>query len=479
MRIINKYLFSSILLVVSILSLMVNWQAELVYLLTGVLLIWVLAKLGSGLVLRESTAFLYSITCLLMPLIGYQYYTSANKLARIWVKFMPISEDVYFNYALPAISFFCFAITIPINGEKDRDPYFKKQLTAIKSKLASGNLQGIWILVTGIIVSFVTKYLPTGLQFFSTLFFFASFAGLLYIFYSPKFKNKAWLILLFAFFLVNNALATGMFTIVAYMGVTIFSFFFYGKKVSLLRKLTFVVIAFLSIMALQNTKKIFRQYTWTSEYQGNRAILFADLFIENLQKGSSLLQNEVFFPVYSRLNQGYNVALVMNRYPNYKEFDGGERLSTVFLSAFVPRFLWPDKPQAGGVFNMEYYAGFRIGGWSTNVGPLGEAYGSFGRTGGILYMFFVGMFIRWVYGKVFSYSKKTPLLICWIPLLFYQITYSAETDSLAIINSIVKSVFFIWILYKIMPAWFGVERRLLKRKTIQPAEVTPATLRVS
>ena len=50
---------------------------------------------------------------------------------------------------------------------------------------------------------------------------------------------------------------------------------------------------------------------------------------------------------------------------------------------------------AGGQYNMKYYTGLVIEGWSTNVGPVGEAYGSFGVTGGIMYMFCLGLFIRW------------------------------------------------------------------------------------
>ncbi len=56
---------------------------------------------------------------------------------------------------------------------------------------------------------------------------------------------------------------------------------------------------------------------------------------------------------------------------------------------------WPDKPMAGGKYNMKYYTGINIVGWSTNVGPLGEAWGSFGKVGGIIYMFFIGFIYSW------------------------------------------------------------------------------------
>ena len=70
-------------------------------------------------------------------------------------------------------------------------------------------------------------------------------------------------------------------------------------------------------------------------------------------------------------------------------------------------------------------------------------------------MFVLGLFIRWAYAIVFKISRKIPLLLLWIPVLFYQVTYSAENDSLQILNSLVKSAFLIFILYKAVPVYLG------------------------
>ena len=109
---------------------------------------------------------------------------------------------------------------------------------------------------------------------------------------------------------------------------------------------------------------------------------------------------------------------------------------------------------------MQYYAGRKMNlVTSMNVGPLGEAYGSFGPRQAVLFMVLLGLFIRLVYGIVFRISRKTPLLVLWLPVMFYQITYSAETDTLQILNSFIKTAFFIWILYRILPRWFGKSSR--------------------
>jgi len=284
---------------------------------------------------------------------------------------------------------------------------------------------------------------------------------------------------LFGLFILNNAINVGMFTIVVYMGITIFSFLFLGRRTSLFKKIIIFSLSASFLLVLQNVKLAYRNSTWASNYSGSKISLFGELFWQKLQKGDELIEKDAFFPVYTRVNQGFNVCLVMRRIPAIQPYDNGTNILKSFASAFVPRFLWPDKPEAGGRFNMAYYAGYRIVGWSTNVGPLGEAYGSFGDTGGIVYMFFLGLFIRWMYLMIFKIARKIPLLICWLPVFFFQIISSAETDSLQIFNCLIKASFFVWILYKIVPQWFGVARKTnLKaiRRSPQPEiNLGPAT----
>ena len=201
----------------------------------------------------------------------------------------------------------------------------------------------------------------------------------------------------------------------------------------------------------------FRKQTWAKNYEGSRGLLLGELMLKRITDINWASAND-FFSIYVRANQGFNISLVMRRIPEKQSFDGGNRLFLSFVSSLVPRFLWPDKPEAGGKFNMQYYTGIRINGWSTNIGPLGEAYGSFGVNGGIIFMIMLGWFIRWVYMIVFKIAKQVPLLLFWIPVLFYQVTYSSESDTLQIFNSLFKSALFIWLLYKIRPSWFGITR---------------------
>lgn len=435
--------------------------------LSVLLLVMLLDKLGRGIVLREIIAFLYAFTCLLMPVVGYTWYTRTNHLAKLWYKYMRVPEPVYFSFALPAIALFCLAITLPFAaaGDYEQGEGVKMLTARIRAILPAYKNVAMTLLIAGTIALFLIDRLPLGLQYFATLFFFSSFAGLLYLHFSPELRHKKWIMRGFIAFIFYNAVSGGMFTIVAYMGINVASFMLLGRKTSFLKKAGIFLLAAVFFIVLQNVKVSYRGQIWTGkDYEGSKVGLFTDLFWKNLQKGGDLVTNtDAFFPVYTRANQGFIVSIVMVRIPAARPYDDGVTLAKNFASAFVPRVLWPDKPQAGGKFNMKYYTGYEIEGFSMNVGPLGEAYGSFGPGIGMIYMFLLGLFIRWAYMRVFHIARRIPMLICWVPVLFYQVISSSETDSLTIFNAIVKSAIFVWLLYKLFPKWFGVKRATGRR----------------
>jgi len=116
------------------------------------------------------------------------------------------------------------------------------------------------------------------------------------------------------------------------------------------------------------------------------------------------------------------------------------------IASFIPRFLWPDKPIAGGKWNMEYFTGLIIEGYSMNVGPLGEAYGNFGNKGGIYFMFFYGLFFNIVIYLLIRIAKTKPTIILWFPVLFLN-SIQVETDILMTVNALLKNCIFVAVCY--------------------------------
>jgi len=445
------------------LSLVTDWYLGISIAMFVVTVLSVMDKLGKGLILRELIVLHTVFICLVMAQVGYRIYNYQNYLARAFFKYMVVPEDVYFRFALPAVSAFSVAMCWPIMKDKmimDEGQSLQRLLQEVKRQLNIYGKKGIVIVAIGIVMLYVSAYLPVGLQFASMLFFFSSFAGVLYIYYAPAFSYKKWLLTFFVLFIIVGTIQSGVFTLIVYMGITIFSFLFLGKKFAMWKKILVFIVGALALLVIQNVKGAYRHVTWKDEeYQGNKYELFGEIVSEKLGDVGNMFDEKAFFPVYMRTNQGFNVSIVMRRIPTKQDFDGGKRLLTVTASAFVPRFLWPDKPEAGGRESMKYFAGIDISGWSTNVGPLGEAYGSFGVAGGIIYMFCLGLFIRWSYKKVFIVARRLPLIILWIPVLYYQVTSSMETDTLQILNSLLKGAFFLWLLYKLFPTWFGIAKK--------------------
>ncbi|HEY6437790.1 MAG TPA: hypothetical protein VIY47_14460, partial [Ignavibacteriaceae bacterium] len=341
----REKIFTLILSGIFILSLITDWYRLLVVLLVVVLLIKIVDNLGTGIVLRELMAIHGVFVCLLMPLIGYLYYDRNHHLARLWVKYMTIPEDVYFNFCLPAMAGFTLALCWPMIKKREKDGGVELKSIIEKSRgiLKRMPKTGIYFMVFGILSSLITPLLPVVVQFAFGLFFFASFSCFLYVYFTPYFKMKAWILALFVIFIFLNALQSGMFTIVAYMGLTMISFFFVGKKIAFWKKISVLVLCGFFIITLQSVKLAYRQYTWRGDYEGNKVNLFFNLAQDQFGNSSEKNISDAFFPIYTRGNQGYNVAMVMNRFPKYKDFDGGGNLFTNLLSSFVPRVFWTDK----------------------------------------------------------------------------------------------------------------------------------------
>jgi hypothetical protein len=472
---INKHLYPVIVIVIFFLSLVTDWYIPLAQLFFYATIIMLLDRLGKGIVLRELIALHAILICIFMPTLGYLFYNRNDHLARLWQRYMPIPVEVYFGFALPAICAFVLALCWPIYSPtaSDQNKGVFDLIDRAKAILKKNPKPGIYLMVIGVLCSFLTNLFPASIRFIVVLLYWCSFTGCMYIYYTSGLKFRKYILAGFAMFVVYNSIKSAFFTEVAYMGITLFSFFFLGKKFALWKKMVLFAAAVFLLILIQGVKQNYRRLTWKGKFEGNQVALFGRLIAEKFQNTDNFFAQDAFFPIYYRANQGFNVSLVMRRIPSYQDYDRGAQLSQVILSSFVPRVLWPNKPEAGGRANMLFYTGVVIEGWSTNVGPLGEAYGSFGVTGGIIYMFFLGFLIRWSYKRMFQISYRRPLVLFWLPVIFYMVTYSSESDTLQILNSLVKSAFFVWVLYKIAPRWFGVIKNRVIRQPKIPRIANP------
>jgi hypothetical protein len=201
------------------------------------------------------------------------------------------------------------------------------------------------------------------------------------------------------------------------------------------------------ILSIQSIKTEYRRLTW---YGGggdrNQTEIFTTLLFDKMTAPEQIFTMEGFMPVVVRMNQGMIVSRVMGYIPEKKPFADGETILNSTFSTFVPRIFWPDKPIAGGKYNMQRFTGMEVEGYSMNVGVIGEAYGNFGKNGGVVFMFVYGVFFNLVFYFLIGLLKKNPTLILWVPFIFVN-AVQAETDTLMTINSTIKNILFVGLLY--------------------------------
>ena len=69
---------------------------------------------------------------------------------------------------------------------------------------------------------------------------------------------------------------------------------------------------------------------------------------------------------------------------------------------------------------------------------IGEAYANFGSFGGIFFMLIWGFFLSVYWNRIRALSENHPVLIFFIPLLFFQVV-KAETELVVVLNHMVKA----------------------------------------
>jgi hypothetical protein len=208
------------------------------------------------------------------------------------------------------------------------------------------------------------------------------------------------------------------------------------------------------VMVIQVTKPAYRQITWTSKtVEGLSAAdnsdleIFSTLFLNRVTSPSRLFVEEPLFKIYMRLNQGWLISRAMDYVPRVEPFADGETMIRTVGAIIVPRFLWPDKPEAGGYENLSRFVGIKKRlRYSMNIGPYGEAYGNFGPVAGVGFVLLYALLLSYLLKLLLVKSFNTPSLLIWAPLLFYY-TLTVETDIFGTINFIIKTGLFIAIMF--------------------------------
>jgi len=412
-----------------------------------------LDNLGKRIVIMDLSLIALFVTCIIMPVIFYHVYTKDNVMARLWVKYMPIESDDYFSFALPAVIAMAIGLRVRLKKLKFRETP-KIYLENVKKSLKNKPAIGISLIGIGLLSGFLDFLSPTSTKQIFYLADHLTYVGVFYVIYSP-YRYKHIIIPSVVILMLGQSVATGMFGEMIYILACALILILLGSKASLRLKLVFTLIGVFMIVILQSIKLQYRHKSWI-EGAGGDPFYFTSLIMSKISDPSSLMDANNMFSTATRMNQGWLVAVTMKRVPSRFPFGYGESIWRNVAAAFIPRFIWPDKPKAGGKENLKRYWGYDISGYSMNIGTLGEAYANFGKTGGIAYMFLYGLFFNFILSSLLKLAEKRPTILLWLPFLFFY-SISVETDLYTTMGSLIKALIFTWIVHKFYQIALDIE----------------------
>jgi hypothetical protein len=412
-----------------------------------------LDNLGKKIVIMDLAIIMGLLSCLVVPVVFYHWYTKENYLAHLWGKYMPVSSDTYFSFVLPAMVTMILGLHLPLGKLKiNSNPEI--YIDNVKKYLATSPRLGLILIAVGVSASFLDFLAPASLAQALYLITHLTYVGVFYVIYSPS-KQKRIIVPLVISLMFGQAIITSMFGDMINMFACSVVLILLGKRISFRRKLVIAAGGFFFIILIQSVKQEYRNKIFR-EHGGADPVYFASLISDKITDPTTAFAPGPLFGIAVRLNQGWLVATTIDRVPRRYPFAYGETIWQSVAAAIMPRFLWPDKPESGGKLNLKRFWGYNIVGYSMNIGPLGEAYGNFNVGGGIVYMFFYGLFFNFLLTGIVKFAEKRPTIILWLPFLFFY-TITMETDLLTTMGSLIKAILFTWIVFRVFKTAFRID----------------------
>ncbi|MBS1680695.1 MAG: hypothetical protein JST48_03200 [Bacteroidetes bacterium] len=345
--------------------------------------------------------------------------------------YMPISQEMYFSYTLPAI-FFLFLGVFLFQKEVNIKEYIHKISAKDAQKLGYvlllislffDGLSFIGIPAIGSVASFTgqLKYLAAFCFLFSGSLFSYFLIGLIYI------------------ELAVLVLRTGVF--VSFFIWSLYLVVFFGLKYSVsfwIRFLSFFLFIPV-IITIQGVKEDYRKRVWSGKEEGSIGLI-SDLAEKHKPKDDEpFSRSKGIVRTIGRLCEGWHLGLTLKQVPKKVPISQGKEMLADIGSSVIPRLIVADKKSVNSQEKFFKYTGHKLRGkTSMSIGVLGDFYINFGRYGSYIGLFifgaFISFFVRWFTVK---YVIPDPINIIWIPfILSYLIR--ANNDFYIFLNALVK-----------------------------------------
>ena len=287
--------------------------------------------------------------------------------------------------------------------------------------------------------------LPAGLAFFAFIISNFKFAGAIILFFSDDQRLKP-IFYASLVFLLFRAIQSTMFHDFILWTAFFYMFWALQFKPSRQKIVATLLIGAFSLTTLQTMKYAYRQQVWNG-YSGSKIELFTGLVVDAILLDGAdqeLLDGELN---KVRLNQGWIISAILDEMPQRTDFLKGETITDALSAAVLPRFLNPNKTKAGGQENFRRFTGLELGeGTSMGISIIGEAYGNYGKNGGVVFMGIWGLFLSVFWNMVFKKTATNIVLLAFLPLLFLQVI-KAETELVVVLNHLIKATIVVYLFF--------------------------------
>ncbi|MGJ8592098.1 MAG: hypothetical protein ACSHXF_06100 [Aquaticitalea sp.] len=386
--------------------------------------------LGKRLPILELMLVIAGLQWIIGPLIEYNANFHDPKY------YMYVNQQTYMGFVVPAYGLFSIsvmAITRKYNVSISDIIDFKKYSS-----------YGVTILFVGLAFDILGFVLPGGLGFLVFLMASFKYVGAIILFFSDK-RAHRYIFYGAILLLMYTALRKALFHDFILWSTFFYMFYAIKSKPSPRLKLFTVIGGFIMLTTIQAVKADYRELL-KSGSDVNFVTLFFGSVSQKYESGY-LNEEEETASLNVRLNQGWIISAVMDHVPRNLEYADGETVQEAIVASIVPRFLNPNKKEAGGQDNFERYTGLPLSeDASMGLSIIGEFYANFGVWLGVLAIGIWGFFLAFVWKKLISNTYKAPLLIFFLPLIFLQVV-KAETELVVVLNHLIKSIIAISIFF--------------------------------
>ena len=428
----NWPIFILITIIIRVLFIEMGWLSYLAIILS----------LHQFIVLFNSIGYVIPVRYLLGSFMCVQFFIGPafafNGLDQYQVPIyrMKIPEVEYFGYAIPAVLSFIVGLHVfadKLNGEIVNE----KGIILFVDK--NPKLPYIFIFI-GFIASVFSSFFGSDLAFVFYLLGSFKFIGLFLLILGTKAIKILPLILVIGS-IVSSSLGDGMFhdllTWIIFTGSVFAIKYKFTFKTKLLGCLAFVLLA----VTIQVLKGSYRAATGSGGEEVG--IETASKVFEKQNENSSIFSFENLAPSNVRISQGFIITNIMKTVPDRIPFSNGGEMYQILEAAILPRVLAPNKLSAGDRTLFTRYSGIQLrSGTSMGLSSLGDAYINYGIYGGCFFMFLLGLLYSWVLNVFFRQSRKYPILILFVALVFYY-PIRPDCELQTILGHLFKSCFLI------------------------------------